>query len=507
MLPLLVFALLRLKPKLDVEFSSHLWHFGIVSVVAAMALGLALAVTLAARNLPDSRTFFLAIAFVTMAGIFLAHGLGTAPFLGDHHGSSDESSEYSAAGGHNSDGSGYGYATSSTSGATGYASADESTEYGTGPSIADARLNVVGLTARLSLFVSAIFFALAVTNTGRRLTQLVLRRWNALTLAVLVAVAAYDTLALAFPRSLLWIPIQAPWLSWTVAAIAWLAFAFAGWRFLQAYRLTYLPLQGTMALSMALLAEAQLFMIQGPTWHLSWWEYHIVMLAGFLAPVLGMLWQYRTTGDLGVILEGLFLRESVTGIRSGDPEALNALGAAVAAKDGETSSHVDRVSELATAIGERLGLPDPQLDVLRWAGRLHDLGKIGVPTSILRKPGPLSEAEFRLMQMHSARGWQVARRSGVLAQAAPAIRGHHERWNGSGYPDGLAGENIPLEARIIAAADVWDALTAERPYRAAWSPDDATVMLRRDSGVLLDPRCVDALFDVLGQMPQPAGRI
>jgi HD-GYP domain-containing protein (c-di-GMP phosphodiesterase class II) len=495
---LLIFAILRLMPRYDIALSSHLWHFLIVSLVAAVALGLALAVTMAARNLPDSRTYFLAMAFVTMAGIFLAHGLGTAPFLGG------STAQPSASSGYDSDDYGYGYDSSASQSTTNsdHGAHEEAGEYGSSSTV-DARLAVVGLSARLSILLSALFFVLAVTNLGPRASQLVLRCWSALTLAVLSLIVIYDVVALAAPRLLAWIPITSPGLSWSVAALAWVALAFAGWRFLQACRLSYLPLQGTMALSMALLAEAQLFMILGPTWHLSWWEYHVVMLAGFLAPVLGMLSQYRTTGDLAAIIEGLFLRQSVTGIRAGDPQALNALGAAVAAKDGETSSHVDRVSQLATAIGERLGLEESRIDVLRWAGRLHDLGKIGVPTSILLKPGPLTDAEYRLMKMHSARGWEVARRCGILSRAAPAIRGHHERWNGSGYPDGLAGEAIPLEARIIAAADVWDALTAERPYRPAWTPDDATAMIRSDSGVLLDPQCVDALFDVLAQRAQP----
>jgi HD-GYP domain-containing protein (c-di-GMP phosphodiesterase class II) len=152
---------------------------------------------------------------------------------------------------------------------------------------------------------------------------------------------------------------------------------------------------------------------------------------------------------------------------------------------------------MSVAIGERLDLPPDRLEVLRWAGRLHDLGKIGVPDSILLKPGRLTESEYRLMQQHSIRGWQVARRSGVLAQAASAIRGHHERLNGSGYPDGLVGEQIPLEARIIAVADVWDALTANRSYRAALSPDRALSIIERDAGLLLDPRCVEALLCIL----------
>lgn len=515
-LPVAAFITLQHFPAWDIVFGSHAWHFVIVSAVSAIALGLALVVANTARNLPDARTFFLAMGFVSMAGIFLAHGLGTAPFLeGQRAGHASGTAPASNAGylmasyGYDAGyaGGDYGAGSAGTSDG-GYAAPTGHTGHSapagqplTRPGVPTdvARLQVVGFSAQLSLVVSALFFALSVAGIGNRLTDFIVRRWSHCALGVMGAIGAYVAVAIAAPTALLWIPLSSRTLNWTAAEIAWVCLVFACWRYVQAYRLSLLPLQGTMALAMALLVEAQLFMIEGPAWHLSWWEYHVVMLAGFLGPVLGLLWQYRSTGDLGAVVEGLFLREAVTGIRDGDPRALAALGAAVAAKDGETSAHVDRVSRLAVAIGEELGLPEGRLEVLHWAGRLHDVGKIGVPNSILLKPGRLTESEFRLMQRHSARGWQVAHRSGVLAQAAAAIRGHHERWNGSGYPDGLVGEQIPLEARIVAAADVWDALTARRPYRAALSRDEATAIIRRDAGVLLDPRCVEAMFTILGR--------
>jgi len=541
--PAVLFVWLQHEPGYDLVFGSHAMHFLVVSFVAAMATILALTVMRAARHLPDARTFFLAMGFISMAGIFLAHGLGTAPFLGGHQhtadagaGAASQSSTSAAPAGLGSSGysDGYGdsYGSASSSPALGQASSaaagqpapdspsgyDDSygaappstsvdhSEHGghsgptssrPAPSVEVARIGLVGFSAELSLVVSSLFFALAVMDLGKRFNNLLVRHWDAFALMVIGPIALYAIVAVAFPTILLWIPVASRQLNWTVAEIAWVCFAFAGWRFLQSYRLSFLPLQGAMALSMALLIEAQWFMIEGAVWHLSWWEYHVAMLAAFLGAVIGLLLQFHSTGDLGAVIEGLFLRETVTGIRERDPRALRALGAAVAAKDGYTSAHVDRVSQMAVAIGEQMELGPEQLEVLRWAGRLHDLGKIGIPNSILMKPGRLNDAEFRQMQQHSARGWQAARKSGVLEKAAAAIRGHHERWNGSGYPDGLAGEAIPLEARIIAVADVWDAVTSDRPYRAGMSHQDAADLIRRDSGVLFDSRCVDALFSIL----------
>ena len=498
-LPLLAFGFLWATPRWDLVLQSGTWHFVIVSTVALLALGLAIVVASAARHLPDARTFFLAMGFLSMAGIFLAHGAGTAPFFGGGQMAGmcmDAGSCGAAARDHAQQVKGYA------------ASAYD----GDAASIAPAQSAIVGFSARLSLLVSALCFALAVVDLRRRIADSVVRLWTLFAVLGGVLLAGYVVVALAFPSVLAALPLDSVAVSWGVALLVWAALALAGWRFLQAYWLSALPLQGTMALAMALLGEAQLFMILSPTWHLSWWEYHVVMLAGFLYPVLALLRQYRHAADLGAIVEGLFLRQALGGLRSGDPLALTALGAAVAARDGETGAHLERVAAYSVGIGEQLGLAGEQLEILRWAGRLHDLGKIGVPTSILHKPGRLSDSEFSVMQGHSDRGWRVASRSGLLVRAAPAIRAHHERWNGSGYPDGLAGEAIPLEARIVSVADVWDALTTDRPYRAALSSEDARAILVRDAGVLLDPDCVRAFFAVLNatdatrEEPRPSRR-
>jgi HD-GYP domain-containing protein (c-di-GMP phosphodiesterase class II) len=177
---------------------------------------------------------------------------------------------------------------------------------------------------------------------------------------------------------------------------------------------------------------------------------------------------------------------------------MKSLAVAVAAKDTETAGHIDRVGDLTVVIGERLGVPRRSLDTLRWAGRLHDVGKIGVPSRVLQKPGPLTPEEFEAVKLHTVRGWQIARSSEMLAAIAPIIRAHHERLDGSGYPDGLKGNEIPFEARIVAVADVWDALTCDRPYRAAMTWQKAAEILADEAGPHLDSDCVDALFDVLG---------
>ena len=498
-----IFALLLQRPDLDVVLGDPTSHFYVVSAVTLLSVLLAGAVLWAARGLPDPRTFFLAMGFISMATIFLAHGLGTSPLFHQHIAPGDPAAAFSA------------YARG------GAAKVFDATTLkvvidDTGravvtrlePShdmlVALARAQVVGYSARLCLLASALFFALAVVDLPAAAGRLVVRHRTALTFALTVPLAGHVFVALEEPMLLAWLPIDVPAVSWSVAAVAWIALGFAGWRFFQSYRLALLPLQGAMALGMAFLAEAQLFMVLGRVWQLSWWEYHVVMLTGFLICVGALLSQYRLTGDLGAVVEGLFLRQAVAGVRAGDPRALEALGAAISAKDSETDEHLGRVGDLAVAVGRRLGLSEERMHLLRWAGRLHDIGKIGVPNAILRKPGRLTDAEFEVIKRHTVRGYRLTARSGALAEIAPIVRAHHEKMDGSGYPDGLRGEEIPLEARIVAVSDVWDALTWDRPYRVGMMPADAARILNEWSGPHLDPACVEALFAVLALEPQVA---
>ena len=145
------------------------------------------------------------------------------------------------------------------------------------------------------------------------------------------------------------------------------------------------------------------------------------------------------------------------------------------------------VARLAGLTAERLGLPPASRSAAGSRGWLHDVGKLAVPEQILTKPGPLDEAEWALMRTHPVSAQTSCSRVPALREAAPAVRHHHERYSGNGYPDDLAGQAIPIEARIIAAADAYAAMTADRPYSAARTPQQAAAELRRSAGSHLDP--------------------
>lgn len=179
---------------------------------------------------------------------------------------------------------------------------------------------------------------------------------------------------------------------------------------------------------------------------------------------------------------------------------LAALGDALDLRDTETQDHSRRVAELAVIIGSEMGLPEAELKAL-WRGALiHDVGKIGVPDHILYKPGPLTTDDWRLMVRHPEWGARILARVEFLADALPVVLYHHEWFDGSGYPAKLAGEAIPLIARIFAVADSFDALTSDRPYRAALTPKQARVEIQRQVGTHFDPAVVAAFESVFDQL-------
>jgi diguanylate cyclase (GGDEF)-like protein/putative nucleotidyltransferase with HDIG domain len=189
--------------------------------------------------------------------------------------------------------------------------------------------------------------------------------------------------------------------------------------------------------------------------------------------------------------------------------AMESLSATVDARDAYTAGHSRRVQQLALAIGRELGLSQAELDLLGHAALFHDIGKLAIPDAVLLKPATLTVDEWALMQRHADEGARIIDRLGFLNDAVPAIRHHHERFDGTGYPDGLSGEDIPLGARIIHVADALDSMLTTRIYRAARPADEALEELRRGSATQFCPRCVSALERLLqtdsADPRQPAG--
>jgi putative nucleotidyltransferase with HDIG domain len=176
-----------------------------------------------------------------------------------------------------------------------------------------------------------------------------------------------------------------------------------------------------------------------------------------------------------------------------------ALCQAVETKDFYTRGHSERVSRGATMLARQIGMGAERVEAIRYAGMLHDVGKLGVPTKVLQKTGPLTEEELAAIQLHPMRGLEIVRQIGFLTEALDGIMHHHERMDGKGYPMGLAGDEIPEFARVIAVADAFDSMTSTRSYRGARSVEEAVGELRKCSGMQFDPMLVDAFIAALAQ--------
>jgi two-component system response regulator RpfG len=190
------------------------------------------------------------------------------------------------------------------------------------------------------------------------------------------------------------------------------------------------------------------------------------------------------------------LLASMHEVEERERETLSRLARAIEYRDRGTSAFLERMSRVAALVAEQLGMSEEDVRSIELSAPLHDMGKIAIPDAVLMKAGPLDEDELAIMRRHPKIGHELligSQNRLIQAGALIALR-HHERYDGSGYPDGLRGEQIPIEARIVAVADVFDALISARPYKPAWTRDAALAYLYAQRGRLFDPACVDALF-------------
>jgi len=470
-LPLLTLALLLTGILPDPIWDGPRFHFLVVSLTTLLSLVMALFMARAATQVRDVRVLFLALTYLSIASIFLLHALTTPGAL----------------------------------------------VQGNNP--------WVGFSAWTSIAVGAVFFALSTVQWSAEHQRRLLARQGSVLGGVLLALLAYGTIAmtdalrnsmstqsththaLSDDGSTVGDPISSfsmlanPWIGRMIALFALILLLVVIVR----YRMIYTaspsapsPLVAALLISAILLAQSQVSMALSTVWRASWWEYHVLMLAAFAMSIFGLVQEYAGTGSVQGVIEGLLLRDTLTSVQSGYTEVIVALVEAMEAKDSYTHGHTQRVAGLAVAIGRTLRLSSEELRTLNRASLLHDIGKIGVPDAILQKPGRLTADEFGMIREHPLRGFAMVEKVPSLHDALGGIRSHHERLDGSGYPDGLMGDAIPLVARIIAVADTFDALTSPRPYRGPCSVDAALAIVDAESGLRLDTIVVMALHRVLG---------
>jgi len=210
---------------------------------------------------------------------------------------------------------------------------------------------------------------------------------------------------------------------------------------------------------------------------------------------------HRLLHDNHALLEQLVQRRTQE-LNDARIQAVQCLGRAAEYRDNETGFHILRMSQYSALLAKNLGCSDKQCELLLYASQMHDIGKIGIPDSILLKPGSFNPDEWAIMQTHSSIGAKILEQgdSPLICMARCIALTHHEKWDGSGYPQGLSRDAIPLEGRIVAVADVFDALTSERPYKSAWSIVDAVQLIRDGAGVHFDPDVVGVFLEHLDEI-------
>jgi putative nucleotidyltransferase with HDIG domain len=282
--------------------------------------------------------------------------------------------------------------------------------------------------------------------------------------------------------------------------------AVVTWRALRTFILTRRIADLLVVCGMCLLVVSLGASLTFEAWTIGWWAAHALELAGIAMvgiPVATDLVRGNQSRPLAGDLTGVELvgqEEAYLGTH------VRALMIALAAKDQSTEGHTRRVAELAVRVGEDIGLSPNRLRALAIGGLLHDIGKLQIPDAILKKPGPLEDEEYEIVKHHPEWGDQLARELGLPTRVRRLIRHHHERLDGTGYPDGKVSEQIDLDVRVLTACDVYDALISKRVYREAWSPAQALRTLKAEEGTAFDGRCVAALERVVNGSEPEASR-
>jgi putative nucleotidyltransferase with HDIG domain len=419
-------------------------HFGGVALGAGIATAAALALTVAGARLRDGHVVLVGCAFSVMAALLCLHGLAT-------------------------------------------------------PGILVGMNGVVAFTGGATLPVGGAILALsAIAALGR---PAAVRPLLVLLVSAVVLIVGLGLAAIARPNLVPPVPEPRSPVAWAVLVAGLAFYGVLFWRALRTYRLTLRRADLLVAVGIVWLAAALPAALLLDYWNLGWWLGHVFEILGIAAVGIPVALDLRRgaarsrplLGDLRgadlVVEEEGFLGSHV-----------RALLVTLAEKDGYTEEHTRRVALRAVQVGEELGLPPERLRELAVGGLLHDIGKLTVPDAILKKPEPLTDAEFAVVKRHVSTGVALLRELGGYSQVVHRlVRSHHERLDGTGYPDAARADGTPLDVRILAVCDVYDALISERVYRGAWSHERAIEHLREGAGREFDTRCVEALARVLSR--------
>jgi putative nucleotidyltransferase with HDIG domain len=435
--PYMIFEAFNVGLFKDVLINIPIGHFYIVSLVSILASLISFAVGIAGRRIRNIKISFLALSFVSLGLMFSVHGLSTPNFL---HGFT----------------------------------------------------HLPGISAQLSMLLATFWIWLSSLSSDHSIVQFFSRFQRLLLPIWTVALSIFCIIGMINPHIVDIVPLNAEPLNFILTVVILLLNGITIYNYYQSYRYTLFPLQIAIVYSAGWIMVSQLIMVRGVMWNFSWWIYHFLLFASMIVMIIGLVRQYAVKGTLTESIRSLFTDDPFERITNSISPSVKALVTETEKKDTYTAGHTFRVTMYALNLAEELQLNPEQLRAIVQGGLVHDVGKIRIPDEILNKPGKLLYDERVLIEQHPVFGYDICRNLGFMQEELSIIRSHHEKWDGSGYPDGLKENDIPFFARIVAVADVYDALTSERSYRKAWTHSEAMKYLKENKGTHLDPRCVDA---------------
>jgi putative nucleotidyltransferase with HDIG domain len=435
--PYLIFEAFNLGLFKNVLINIPIGHFYIVSLVSFLASLISIAVGIAGRRIRNIKISFLSLSFVSLGLMFSVHGLSTPNFL---HGFT----------------------------------------------------HLPGISAQVSMLLATFWIWLSSLASDHSIVQFFSRFQRLLLPIWTIVLSFFCIIGLINPNIVDIIPLNAEPLNIIITTVILLLNGITIYNYYQSYRYTQFPLQLAIVYSAGWIGVSQLIMVRGVIWYFSWWIYHFLLLASMIVMIIGLVRQYAVKGTLTESIRSLFTDDPFERITNSIAPSVKALVTATEKKDTYTAGHTFRVTMYALKLAEELQLEPEQLRAIVQGGLVHDVGKIRVPVEVLNKPGKLLPDERVLIEQHPVFGYDICRNLGFMQEELSIIRSHHEKWDGSGYPDGLIENNIPYFARIVAVADVYDALTSERSYRKAWTHFEAMKYLKENKGTHFDPQCVEA---------------
>lgn len=422
-------------------------HFYFVSLVSVLALVLAVAVGIVGIRLRNIKISFLSLSYVSLAALFVLHGMSTPGFLMNHSG-------FSAS------------------------------------------------AAQLSIMIAVVWLWLSTLSADRFMINW-FAKWQRWLLPAWAAALCVLCVGLwLYPDLLHAAHLKKNPTKWIVTVFVVGMNLWTMYRYLQIYLSSRFPLQLAIVYSTGWMIIAQLIIATGHSWNISWWLYHFMLFASVIIMVAGIIKQYISSKSITSSIKLLFTANPRDWIHTYMSSSVKELIMTTEAKDSYTAGHNYRVALYALKLGEELGLSPGDLKAIAQGGLVHDIGKLRISDHILNKPGKLTQEERLIIEEHPVSGYDLCKRLGFMPEELTVIRSHHERWDGSGYPDRLSGEQIPLLARITAVADVYDALTSSRSYRKAMSHQAAMDIIMAESGKHFDPRCAEAWDKLAREQPE-----